>query len=716
MKLHTNTNTIEKSASFVESNYTIDATAKAFSILSDGLYSNKIRAVVRELSTNAYDSHIAAGCKDKPFDLQLPTTLDNTFSIRDYGIGLSQEDCMSLYTTYFRSDKTDSNDAVGCLGLGSKSPFAYTDQFMVESFFNGLHMTFSAYKNENDAPVFAMLSSEDTDEPNGLKVSFATKGDDKWEFESESEGLYKNFEVEPNCNVELDIERPEVTLEGSNWKVLEGEYENFVIMGQVSYPIDIDQFDGAAHDLLMGCRGIQITAGIGDVDITPSRESLSYNSRTKENLHRFFNNMLEEISDKLSSAIAGCPTLWDARLKMVELNGRLSKIPAATDRMNEVDTWNGELLFPAPSLGGSFNFFVELDRDAMTGDNGVIRFSKSAWRATIDRDDVTKISVSNPKNFAIMFENIKRGSVGRVRLLLKDEWGEGSVFLIRGDESYLQSVLTSMGATRDHVKNVSELPAPPKQYSTSGGGGTKSCHVMERVPNDDSWRLRPTKVSVKEEDAFFFRVSRDTIVMDDDSPAGNSVHLISRILRTIEKAGTPLEDFEEKVFIVTPSTAKTMKLAERDNWTDAAEYFKSEIAWILRNKRQMFIDKESAGYMDHTVGTSRYGDMSWESLHKIADLTKTENDLKDLSILARDLTTNVEEVQMVKDIKHVAVQTGAWTEFKEEIIEEILDLDEKYDIMISKYPMVALTNTYYHDEEEVLKTVARYIDTFKEQK
>ena len=182
MKLHTSTNTITKSENFVESNYSIDATAKAFAILSDGLYSNKIIAVIRELSTNAYDSHVAAGCSEKPFDVHLPSALDNEFSIRDYGTGLSKEDCMSLYTTYFRSDKTDSNDAVGCLGLGSKSPFAYTDQFMGESFHNGSHMTFSAYKNENDEPVFALLSEQYTDEPNGLRVSFATEVGDSINF------------------------------------------------------------------------------------------------------------------------------------------------------------------------------------------------------------------------------------------------------------------------------------------------------------------------------------------------------------------------------------------------------------------------------------------------------------------------------------------------------------------------------------------------------
>ena len=88
MKLQQNTNTIVRSGSFEESNYTIEASAKAFSILSDGLYANKIEAVIRELSTNAYDSHVDAGHPDKPFLVHLPNRFKPVFYIRDYGTGL----------------------------------------------------------------------------------------------------------------------------------------------------------------------------------------------------------------------------------------------------------------------------------------------------------------------------------------------------------------------------------------------------------------------------------------------------------------------------------------------------------------------------------------------------------------------------------------------------------------------------------------------------
>ena len=60
--------------------FRIRNSAKAFNILSSGLYANKIRAIVRELSCNAVDSHMAAGCADTPFDVHLPNQLEPWFA------------------------------------------------------------------------------------------------------------------------------------------------------------------------------------------------------------------------------------------------------------------------------------------------------------------------------------------------------------------------------------------------------------------------------------------------------------------------------------------------------------------------------------------------------------------------------------------------------------------------------------------------------------
>ena len=122
--------------------FSIAQTSKMFKILSDSLYSDKVMAVIRELSTNANDAHIAAGNRN-PFKVTLPTQTNPNFTVRDYGTGLSQEDMEELYTTYGASNKNDSNDFTGCLGLGSKSPFAYTKSFTTTSYlqWSNLYLT-----------------------------------------------------------------------------------------------------------------------------------------------------------------------------------------------------------------------------------------------------------------------------------------------------------------------------------------------------------------------------------------------------------------------------------------------------------------------------------------------------------------------------------------------------------------------------------------------
>ena len=61
-------------------NFKMKASAKAFRILADGLYQNKIAAVIRELSTNAVDSHVAAGKPSEPFLVHIPSHQELWFS------------------------------------------------------------------------------------------------------------------------------------------------------------------------------------------------------------------------------------------------------------------------------------------------------------------------------------------------------------------------------------------------------------------------------------------------------------------------------------------------------------------------------------------------------------------------------------------------------------------------------------------------------------
>ena len=252
MKLHANTHTVEKSGQFEESQFSIEASAKAFMILSDGLYSNKILAVIRELSTNAYDSHIDAGRGEKPFEVHLPTRLEPHFHVRDYGTSMTHEQCMTLYTTYFRSTRNNSNDAVGCLGLGSKAPFAYSDSFTVEAFLNGEKRVYAAHRDANGSPTFCLMDTVSTDEEDGIKVSLPVQINDIETFRKEARNVYEYFNVRPNLNIDDIYYRDGNTLlggEDGSWKFLDRTHSNAIVMGQICYPIDEDSIFGRQNRL-----------------------------------------------------------------------------------------------------------------------------------------------------------------------------------------------------------------------------------------------------------------------------------------------------------------------------------------------------------------------------------------------------------------------------------------------------------------------------------
>ena len=143
---------VETAGMTVARTFQIKPSRKAFEILSSGLYSDKVRAVIRELSTNAADAHVAAGKPDVQFEVHLPNHFEPYFAVKDYGTGLSEKAIYELYTTYFASDKTDSNEFTGALGLGSKSPFCYTDSFTVTSRHNGVLLVFNCHLNADGIP------------------------------------------------------------------------------------------------------------------------------------------------------------------------------------------------------------------------------------------------------------------------------------------------------------------------------------------------------------------------------------------------------------------------------------------------------------------------------------------------------------------------------------------------------------------------------------
>ena len=297
--------------------FRIRNSAKAFSILSSGLYANKIRAIVRELSCNAVDSHVAAGRSNTPFDVHLPNTLEPWFAIRDYGTGLSHEQVTNIYTTYFESTKTNSNDFIGALGLGSKSPFSYTDNFTVTAIKDGRKGIYTAFINETGVPSIAKMGEEATDEPAGVEVKFSVN--DRWDFDkfrSEARTVYQYFKLQPVISGNADFTIP--VIEYDRKDIIPGVHsykdtrQSKAIMGNIAYPIDIPQAERNDKDIfaMLNC-GLEMHFAIGELDFQASREGLSYIPQTVNAIKAKLEAVNAALSEVLSGEASAITNDWE---------------------------------------------------------------------------------------------------------------------------------------------------------------------------------------------------------------------------------------------------------------------------------------------------------------------------------------------------------------------------------------------------------------------
>lgn len=299
--------------------FRIRNSAKAFNILSSGLYANKIRAIIRELSCNAVDSHVAAGKQETPFDVHLPNQLEPWFAIRDYGTGLTHEQVTNIYTTYFESTKTDSNDYIGALGLGSKSPFSYTDNFTVTAIKNGRKGIYTAFINEQGIPSIALMTEEDSTDPSGVEVKFSVN--ERWDFSKfvdEARYVYTYFNLRPVVSGANNFEFR--TLEYETRDIISGVHQakngphgsrSVAVMGNICYPIEIPQAEQTLGDLrqLLSCN-LELHFAIGELDFQASREGLSYIPQTVESIKRKLENLNAVLFTKLEEEANAIPNLW----------------------------------------------------------------------------------------------------------------------------------------------------------------------------------------------------------------------------------------------------------------------------------------------------------------------------------------------------------------------------------------------------------------------
>lgn len=401
-------------------------------ILSNRIYSDKFAAVLREIGCNAYDAHVAAGKKNVPFLVTLPTDNDLRLIIRDYGHGLKADDVIELYTTYGFSSKTDSNDYVGFMGIGSKSPFAYTSTFEVNSYYEGKKNSFLMFKDDENIPNITHFSSIDCDAPSGLEIIIPVNKADVYNFENKAKQIYEWFDVLPE--VRKGAYKPTIKYKLNDLKKFDDLYIDtegrqltgpVVKMGNIIYALKREQIP-----TLQNRNGIffhinfVMNFEIGEVEVDSGREGLQY---TK--------NVIKTIDDKLKNIITKVET---------EFNTELNKIQKVILKKKFASQFF-EVLMSANHTG-SYNYSYSYDRPKWIGNT--FKF---------DHTLLTKELYFSDLNFTLLADKVKTLKNGKQVVLSEDGHPQNTMFEISTAYRKRQNVFNLNEVKKFNVLGVKDI-------------------------------------------------------------------------------------------------------------------------------------------------------------------------------------------------------------------------------------------------------------------
>lgn len=296
----------------------MQSSGKMFKMVISGLYSNKAQSITREIWSNAFDAHAMCGKEDVPFDVNLPNRFKSEFTVRDFGEGLSHEWILTKYTIVGFSSKEDTNLAVGKWGVGRMSPLSYIDTFSVTSVHKGKKAVYNVTMAADGAPTLNVLVPPmDTEEPSGLKISFPVNPSDVNNFCEAAKRVSMGFKVKPTVSGQThDWPTFDINVEGEGYKTFKSFELSGVVaqMGCVIYPVDLSQLNLGQDHYLFRNMNILLEAPIGSVEVTASREDLSYGS--KEPTAEFLKSSLMKIKEALvkdtQAALDQCENSYQA--------------------------------------------------------------------------------------------------------------------------------------------------------------------------------------------------------------------------------------------------------------------------------------------------------------------------------------------------------------------------------------------------------------------
>lgn len=681
--------------------------AISFKLMADNLYTDKILAVLREYGCNARDAMIAAGRGDEPITVHLPNAFEPYFSVSDNGIGLSPEDCLGLFSTYFDSTKRADNSVTGCFGLGSKSAFAYTDSFTVTSRWNGFMYMFQCVIGENGIPTISQVGDPiATDQPNGVTITVPVQERDFHDFAQKASRVYRRFTPVPNVtgNASYKIEPMDYWLTGddNSWALHRtndyyGRGNPHAIQGGVTYPIEPNSLSNVDEAVRMVLQlPIDIWFDTGSLSVQTSREGLSYDEKTQAAIKAKLGEIANQIPSKFQHEFDNCKTLWEARVLWHDVLNNKSNLPSSLKNILANPTTG--IKFAGSDISGDFRLKPSTDpllsglqlirfRRGEHGNRGRVyeqEYGNNGWKFTPN------------SNTLFVYDDLGHGSHSRIVHALEN-YDANSFRVPNIVILFKASDIETLRVISKSIGDAPIIPASifskrPKEVTQNVRQYAKVLRwVGSRHDARDSWT--PTNLDLKE-GGLYVTINRYRV--HDGEQQVEDFDAIIRLMVSLEYI-----DNDTPIYGIRKGLVKD--LPDDSEWVDVFDCVRKKVKndIVGMNVVELLAQRESVNSLKYGFPLEGYG-------REIVNFPMSEN--SEFYSFVVDYNTAKErnsDSSKIDNIENLARKLSV----KIESAKSTINFDERWQNVINTYPMLRFVDRYdLNRSNDTLKTMIDYIN------
>lgn len=321
-------------------------------LLRNEMYKYPIDAICREIASNSRDANREVGKGSTPVEIAIVKNpfLESDFAINfsDVGPGISPDRMQNIFLNYGASTKRSTDEQTGGFGLGAKTPFAYTNTFCIETIYDCKKYVYVAMvKSGNKGRMYLMMEEECYDE-SGTTISIPIKEDDIGKFENaayratffwKERPVYKNFTTLREVNkYEKILSTDDFTIVAEHRRLGSIEFvrNSHIVALLDGIPYEIDNPDAGTTRLNFALSSLRTSnisililchLNIGEVTISPNRETLQYNDKTLEKITESVNAVADILVTEGSSLIERTNTVMDRNVFLKFLKSNTINIP-----------------------------------------------------------------------------------------------------------------------------------------------------------------------------------------------------------------------------------------------------------------------------------------------------------------------------------------------------------------------------------------------------